>query len=141
MAVARQFDLPVLVHVSEPVGHTYPGKGRFTPDKALQLAQMFPVNRLIFAHFGGGLPFHSLMPEVRDALANVWFDSAAQPFLYRPAVYKASAVSAGSDRVLFGSDFPLMPQRRALAAAGKSGLSDTALEAVLGGNARSLLRY
>jgi hypothetical protein len=138
MDAAREMGLVTLVHASEPVGHSYPGKGAFTPDRALTLAQAFPRNRFILAHFGGGLPFYALMPEVRKALANVWFDSAAQPFIYRPAAFTASAVAAGEGRLLFGSDFPLLPQRRALLSVRRSGLASQALDAVLGGNAAAL---
>ena len=138
MEAARAFGLPVLVHASEPVGHAYPGKGTFTPDRALALAQAYPENVLVFAHFGGGLPFHALMPEVARALDNVYFDSAAQPFLYTPVAYAAAALAAGGSRILFGSDFPLVSQQRALRAARSGGLDGHDEGRVLGSNAGGL---
>ena len=66
---------------SEPVGHAYAGKGDTFPGELLAMAQRFPNARIVGAHWGGGLPFYAHMPEVREALANVWFDSAASPFL------------------------------------------------------------
>ena len=139
MDAARAFHLPVLVHASEPLGHAYPGKGTFTPDKALALAQAYPANVLIFAHFGGGLPFHALMPEVARSLGNVYFDSAAQPFLYTPSAYAATVAAAGGGRVLFASDFPLTSQQRALKAARAGGLDGPDEVRVFGANAARLL--
>ena len=104
----------VVVHGSEPLGHTYPGKGTMTPDRLLRLAEQFPDNDFIFSHFGGGLPFYKHMPEVNSALDNVVFDSAASPFLYEPDVYATVENLIGSDRIFFASDFPIMTQRRAL---------------------------
>ena len=110
--LAAERDLPIVVHGSEPVGHSYPGKGRTTTDQLLALAQRFPETTFVFAHWGGGLPFYGLMPEVRDALANVYFDSAASPFLYNATVFDVAARSVGAERLLFGSDYPaLTPER------------------------------
>lgn len=136
---ARSLGLPVLMHTSEPVGHAYTGKGTVTPEYSLALAQAFPSITFIFAHFGGGLPFFALMPEVRTALANVYFDSAAFPFLYRPEVFAASATAAGVEKILFASDFPVVSQRRALDEFAVSALSEDESAAVLGGNAARLL--
>ena len=120
MSVAREYAdnrnkiAFVVVHGSEPLGHTYPGKGTMTPDRLLRLAEQFPDNDFIFSHFGGGLPFYKHMPEVNSALDNVVFDSAASPFLYEPDVYATVENLIGSDRIFFASDFPIMTQRRAL---------------------------
>lgn len=114
MDLARSLEMPLLVHSSEPVGHQYPGKGRTTPDKLYRLITNFPDNTIICAHWGGGLPFYSLMPEVPEALKNVYFDSAASPFLYSPEVFTKVAELAGVEKVLFASDFPLMKPSRPL---------------------------
>ena len=137
---ARSLDLPVLLHTSEPVGHSYRGKGTVIPELSLALAEAFPQNRFIFAHFGGGLPFYSLMPEVRTALKNVRFDSAASPLLYGPQVYRAASDAAGADSLLFGSDYPLVSQRKALDELERSGgLDDHETALVLGKNAARFL--
>ena len=135
---AERLNLPILMHTSEPVGHNYPGKGTVTPAYSLALADAFPENIFVFAHFGGGLPFYALMPEVRERLRNVYFDSAAFPFLYRPEVFKASVSSAGKDKILFGSDFPLISQTRSLKELDQAGLVDNEGQAVLGANAADI---
>jgi len=139
MDLARVNGLPVLVHASEPVGHQYPGKGSATPDKLYRFIQNFPDNVIICAHWGGGLPFYSLMPEVPDVLKNVYFDSAASPFLYRPEVFSAVAELAGAGKVLFASDYPLMEASRPLQQVRGAGLAPDVEAALLSGNAARLL--
>ncbi|MSQ05999.1 MAG: amidohydrolase [Dehalococcoidia bacterium] len=139
MDAARRLELPVVVHSSEPVGHQYPGKGQTTPDKLYRFIQQFPDNVIVCAHWGGGLPFYALMPEVPAMLKNVYFDSAASPFLYRPEVFAAVARLAGPERMLLGTDYPLLEHRRLLRQVAESGLSEGEQADILGGNAARLL--
>lgn len=138
MELARSDRRPVLVHASEPVGHQYPGKGANTPDKLYRFIQNFPGNVIICAHWGGGLPFYSLMPEVKESLKNVYFDSAASPFLYRPEVFVAVSELAGAGKVLFASDYPLLEMSRPLEQARSAGLAPDVEAALLSGNAAKL---
>jgi predicted TIM-barrel fold metal-dependent hydrolase len=138
-AAARALGLIVLTHASEPVGHTYPGKGRVRPEVLMRFVAAWPGLRIVLGHWGGGLPFYTLMPEVEAALADTYFDSAASPFLYRDAVFAAVVGMAGAGRVLFGSDFPLLPPARLLRAVRTAGFDAAAEAAILGGNAMRLL--
>ena len=52
------------------------------------------------------------MPEVKQDLKNVYYDTAASPYLYDPRIYIYMKELAGSDKILFGSDFPLLPPSR-----------------------------
>jgi len=139
MDIARRLKLTVLVHASEPVGHQYPGKGHTTPDKLYRFIQNFPHNTIICAHWGGGLPFYALMPEVPQVLQNVYFDTAASPYLYRPAVFPAVVGLVGADKVIFGTDYPLISHQQLLAQVEGAGLDPAAREAILGGNMARLL--
>jgi predicted TIM-barrel fold metal-dependent hydrolase len=132
-------DRPLLVHISEPIGHLYAGKGDVSPTAAWQLAARFPTLKLVFAHWGGGLPFYELMPEVRDALQNTYYDSAATTYLYDFKIFRAVADLCGADRVLFGTDYPLLHQGPFLRRAQALGLPDETLAAILGGNAARLV--
>lgn len=114
MAIAAEFDAVVIVHGSEPYGHDYPGKGSMTPDRLHRLASRYPANRFVFSHMGGGLPWYAMMPEIGSALDNVWYDSAATPYLYQSNVYSAAVTAVGAGRVMFASDWPLIGQRRAI---------------------------
>ncbi len=139
MALLRARNAPIVVHASEPVGHQYPGKGSTTPPGLLKFAANFPENRIVFAHLGGGLPFYAAMPEVAEALQNVWYDTAALPFLYRPTAIAAAAMTAGADRILFGTDYPLLTHRRVIDYVRSSGLPEDDLDAIMGSNASFLV--
>ena len=138
MALAKRLGMPVLTHASEPVGHSYAGKGTVTPEKVLRFIEAFPGQPVIAAHWGGGLPFYALMPEVKAALADAYFDSAASPFLYTPDVFANVARALGAERMLFGTDFPLIKHPRLLAQVRDSGLSEEEQALILGGNAAGL---
>jgi uncharacterized protein len=131
--------LILLSHADEPVGHTYHGKGGATPGTFYPFIGAYPELKLVLAHWGGGLPFYSLMPEVKKALKNVWFDSAASPYLYRPEIYKQVAELSGVDKILFGSDFPLLSPRRGVDEVKSLGLPVSVSEKILGANAADLL--
>lgn len=132
--LATTLDVPLMTHVSEPVGHPYPGKGTATPPRILGFVERHPDLRLVAAHWGGGLPFYELMPEVGMALRNVSYDSAASTYLYRHDVFDVVSRIVGPDRVLWGSDYPVLGQKRFLRRATEA-LPEETVAPVLGGNA------
>ena len=134
-----EHDLIFLMHTSEPVGHQYFGKGTITPEVIYPFIINFPDLKLVCAHWGGGLPFYALMPEVEKALSDVYFDTAATPFLYQPQIFKQVADIIGSDRILFGSDYPLLSPKRIIDHVESSGLNQKDKAKILGGNAQKLL--
>ena len=136
---AGSLSLPILIHSSEPVGHLYPGKGKTTPDKLYTFVQNFPSNIIVCAHWGGGLPFYALMPEVAESLANVYFDTASSPFLYQAAIFKTVVDLLGSEKVLLGTDYPLITHRRLMAQVHESLITSQDKEQILGANAKGLL--
>jgi predicted TIM-barrel fold metal-dependent hydrolase len=138
--VARAYHRPLLLHASEAPGHHYAGKGTATPDKLVAwLAQAQDID-VIFAHWGGGLPFYELMPEVRRLTRRVFYDSAASTYLYDFAVFPRVIDLVGSDRILFGTDFPLLKQARFLTRTRDVLRNEDELSDVLSGNADRLFR-
>jgi predicted TIM-barrel fold metal-dependent hydrolase len=131
--------LMLMVHASEPVGHQYVGKEKITPDILERLIARFPDMTIVCAHWGGGLPFYALMPEVAEALKNVYFDSSASPYLYQPQIFRHVADIAGADKILFGSDYPLMPPSRVLNQLRSLNLDEDVENMILSGNALRLL--
>jgi predicted TIM-barrel fold metal-dependent hydrolase len=136
---ALKHDLILLTHSSEPVGHEYSGKGSITPDILYSFITAFPNLRVVCAHWGGGLPFYALMPEVARALANVFFDTAATVFLYKPEIFEQVSRIIGSDKILFGTDYPLMSQNRVLAQIQSARLPAKDKAKILGDNAQEML--
>ncbi len=131
-------NVPVVTHASEPVGHRYAGKGTVTPPAIYRLAARFPRLKLIAAHWGGGLPVYELMTEVAATLQNVYYDTAASFLLYKPEIFPLFAGLLGQ-KLLFGSDYPLVGPKRFLERVRATGLSDEQLHNILGQNARRLL--
>ncbi len=121
------------------MGHQYSGKGKATPDLIYSLITAFPELKIVCAHWGGGLPFYALMPEVKEALKNVYFDSAASSFLYKSDVYKRVVELVGENKIFFGSDYPLIPQRRFLKEIRGLELQENTKQKILADNARRLL--
>ena len=137
--LAVEHGVILLLHASEPVGHEYSGKGKVTPDVIYPFIVNFPELKLVCAHWGGGLPFYALMPEVERSFANVFFDTAATPFLYKPQIFCQVADIVGSEKILFGSDYPLLSPRRIIDKVESTNLSKEDKSKILGGNARKLL--
>jgi predicted TIM-barrel fold metal-dependent hydrolase len=131
--------MPWNLHCSEPVGHDYPGKGSSTPDRVAAFAERHPELTLICAHLGGGLPLYAHMPEVRRVCERLHFDTAAQPFVYESSVYSVLVDTIGADRILLGSDHPLLDPPRYLHALDEAGVSKAARDLITGGNAARLL--
>lgn len=135
-ACLRERSAPLLVHASEPVGHAYPGKGRFTPKECVSLAAAHPELTIVLAHMGGGLFLYELMPELREALARVYYDTAAVPYLYDPKVYAVALACVGTDKIILGSDYPLLSARRYFEQL--NGLAAAERAAISGENARKV---
>jgi len=141
MEICQRMDLPVLIHTNEPVGHFYPGKAPNTLRQIYDLIKRFQDNRIILAHWGGGIFFfHLLKREVKGIFQNVTIDTAASPFLYDPVIYKYAVDILGSDKILFGSDFPLLKPSKYFEEMGKAGLSKDQIESICGRNAEKLLK-
>ncbi len=105
---ARRHGLPVCIHCGEPIGHRYPGKDTTSLAPLPELIKKYPDLKLILAHMGGGLPFYEMNPRYRNAFGNVRYDMAANPLLYDIRSIRAAITMIGSDRLLYGSDFPLL---------------------------------
>ncbi|MBA2680643.1 MAG: amidohydrolase family protein [Ktedonobacteraceae bacterium] len=139
MDVVRRHHLLVLSHCSEPVGHLYPGKGDVSLQDIITFLTAFPDIDFVAAHWGGGLPFYTLMPEIQRITDRVWYDTAATIYLYRNTIFPVVANLVGADRILFASDYGLLRQKRVVNHIKTSGLDGVALELVLGRNAQHLL--
>jgi predicted TIM-barrel fold metal-dependent hydrolase len=139
---------PLAIHVTEVVGHDYPGRVETPLPELLELFEQHPDQKWLCAHWGGGLPFHVLNKRVRKALSNVWFDSAAGPLLYDQRIWRTVVDLVGMEKVIFGSDFPLLLYPGKSSAPGwrdflqelnDCGLNPPELRHIASGNLRALL--
>jgi uncharacterized protein len=141
MDLSSRTDAPLLLHVNEPIGHAYPGKTPNTLKQIYDFVRAYPSNRIVLAHWGGGLLFYGLMKkEIREALHNVWFDTAASPFLYTPEIYRIAGEIVGFEKILFGSDYPLLSPGRYFKEMVSAGISSEQMDQIKGVNAARLLQ-
>jgi hypothetical protein len=139
LALLEEKGIPLLLHTNETLGHPYPGKGRTRLERFYEIILAFPRLRILLAHWGGGLPFYELMPEVARAMTHVYYDTAASPFLYSKKIYTAVSQLVGPEKILFGSDFPLISPQRYLRELEGSGLAAEEQKKILGLNIARIL--
>jgi uncharacterized protein len=113
VAPLEEADLILMMHVNEQVGHRYAGKAPMDLAEVAAFVEAHPRLKIILCHLGGGLCFYEFMPELKKTFANVRYDIAATPFLYDKEVYRYVG-SFLPEKVLFGSDYPLLPAGRYL---------------------------
>lgn len=100
--------LPVCIHCGETIGHDYHGRDKTPLGPILDIVQRFPDLVLILAHMGGGVPFYEMNPRIQRLFQNVYYDTAANPLLYHIRSIRAVLEMVGPDKLLYGSDFPLL---------------------------------
>jgi len=77
--------------------------------------------------------------ETPEVFRNVYFDTAASPYLYRPVIYRLAAEMVGPDKILFGSDYPLLPPSRYFKEMEEAALPEDWREMLLGKNLARIL--
>jgi predicted TIM-barrel fold metal-dependent hydrolase len=128
---AAQQRWPVMLHVTDPFGKSYPGM-RITPlADYLWLVHEHPQVNFILAHWGGLLPWYrSLDPtgpwqaaslglgkaelqtqerflEAISLGKHVYYDTAATPLLYDASIWQRFMQCVRPTQVLLGTDYPL----------------------------------
>ena len=137
--VMRRVGACLLVHYNEPLGRHYPGKGTVPLRQFQGVLEALQGVEVIVAHMGGGFYLYELMPEIAALCTNVYYDTAAAPYIYDHRIYRVAVSVVGCQRLLFGSDFPLLRSSRYLRGMGEAGLTDEELHQITDGNARRLL--
>lgn len=127
---ADERNLTIIFHTD----HLRQNRPRFLAD----MAPRHPQANFVAGHSGN-------VPEARaEAIAaaqahpNVYLETCST--FRTPGVIEQLVNEAGADRVLFGSDIPLMDPRSQLGKIITADISDEAKRLVLGGNAQRLLR-
>ncbi len=98
---------PISLHVTEAMNISHAGYVETPFQDYLDLAMRFPELKIILAHWGGGIPFFEQNPKIKAILKNVYYDTAASPLLYDMSIFRNMIQMVGSDKIIFGSDFPL----------------------------------
>ena len=140
--LCQHYQVPLAVHVNDPlgIGHRYPGKAAVPMEELYACLKQAPEVTWILAHWGGGLPFYGLCKkETPEVFRRVYFDTAASPYLYRPAIYRAAIDMVGAEKILFGTDYPLLTAGRCLKDLEEAGLPPETQERILYRNLAEVL--
>jgi predicted TIM-barrel fold metal-dependent hydrolase len=135
----RERDLFIMFHTAEQIGHRYAGKGSTGAREAAAFCVSHPEIKTVFAHFGGGLWAFEPMPEMELTLKDAYYDTAAWPWLYGAHVLDAACAAGAEDKILFGSDWPILSFPRYEKLFAGTGLSEEQKEKILFKNAEKLL--
>ncbi len=139
IAVLRRHKKLLMLHTNEPVGHEYPGKADVSLHNLYNFLKLYGDVPTIFAHMGGGFPFyHLLKKEFAEVCRNLYYDTAACPYLFKNEIYRLGGEMAGFDRILFGSDFPLLRPQRYFKDLKAAGLTAEQLALISGKNTARL---
>jgi len=135
-----ELDVPIMMQVGHCLSYgtsrTHPNVGR--PQALDVVACDFPELKLIGIHLG--YPWTDEMISVAYKHANVFVGSDAYAPRHWPAEFRRFADSWGQDKVLFGTDFPIIDPRRARREIAELGLRPEPLAKLLGLNAERLFR-
>lgn len=127
LEAAAEFDMPILAHT--------------TPDECDCLMTEVPRARLLMAHMGGH-PYafgdwHRAV-KVAKKHPNLLLDTASSQI--DNGMLEYAVAELGAQRILFGTDMPLLDPHTQLAKVTGADLSEADKQAILGGNLAGLLK-
>lgn len=132
-------DLPITAHS----GMNVDGKLKFgEPERWIPVLEEFNDLKLILAHMGGGSWDKTI--EIADKFPQVMFDTAISisyidsPTTLNDEEAKDMIKTIGSDRILFGSDYPWINPAKDIEHMRGLDISDNDKRLILGENARRL---
>ncbi len=131
--LAEQKRLPVLIHTGD---NRYDNSN---PDRVIKVLEMFENLTVIGAHFGGW----SIWEEASKRLCrykNFYVDCSSSFYALTKEAAEKIIRTYGTDKVLFGSDFPMWRQDSELEFLFSLNLSEKELEDILHNNITKLLK-
>jgi len=105
---AQALGLPILFHT---------GDRRYeysSPDRLARVAKRYPDLQCIAAHFGGYQKWE-MAADTLAGLPNVWFDTSSSLFAFSPEEAARRLRHFGTDRMMFGTDFPMWDPKEEVA--------------------------
>jgi len=117
--------------------HTWEGDARCRPSLFGPLAEAYPAVRFLLGHSGGTTAARTEAIQTAQGRPNIYLEICGS-YLTGMELQRMVA-DVGAERVIFGTAAPWLDPRFVLGKVAYSGLSDEALQLVLGGNIRRLL--
>lgn len=127
-------DLPILFHCGEELSGTM--LIRSSPDRLIKVRRHFPKLKIIAGHFGG----FGLWPDVEKFLLgqDIYMDTSYFFGFLPEEKVKQLLLGHRSDRLLFGTDFPLVDQKKDIDALGRLDIPEDLKERIFFKNAEVL---
>ncbi|MCA9982950.1 MAG: amidohydrolase [Anaerolineales bacterium] len=127
---AHERELAIIFHTD----HFHTNRPRYLAD----IAPLFPRANFVAGHSGNVAEARAEAIAAAQAYTNVYMETCST--FRSPGVIEELVREAGAERVLFGSDIPLMDPRSQLGKIITADISDEAKRLILGANAARLLR-
>ena len=130
--ICNEKNLPILLHT---------GDLRFdnsNPNRVEKILKMFPDLIIIGAHFGGWSVWDTA-PQILCKYKNLYVDTCSSFYTLSKERAKEIIELYGTDRILFGTDFPMWKQEEELKFLFSLGLSKEELENILYKNLAKIL--
>ena len=130
--ICNKKNLPILLHT---------GDLRFdnsNPNRVEKILKMFPDLIIIGAHFGGWSVWDKA-PEILSKYKNFYVDTCSSFYALSKERAKEIIELYGTDRILFGTDFPMWKQEEELKFLFSLGLSENELKCILYDNLVKIL--
>ena len=123
--------LPILMHVGDP------RQDRSAPTRLRRVLDRFPQLKIVAAHLGG----YERWDEARETLIGlpIWLDTSSALWAMPPEAALDLIRSHGTDRVVFGTDYPVNSHAQELALFDRLALTDGERQAILHDNAAGIL--
>ena len=131
--LCKQKNLPVLLHT---------GDSRYdnsNPERVEKILKMFPSLTIIGAHFGGWSVWEDAYP-VLSQYENFYVDTCSSFYALPKETTKKIIDAYGTDKVIFGTDYPMWKQQEDLEYLFDLGLTDSELRTILYNNILKVLR-
>lgn len=130
-ALCEEAGLPLLLHA---------GDRRYdcsNPNRLIPMLRQFPRLKVIGAHLGGWSIYEEAAKQL-VGIENLWFDCSSTFYWLEPVRAKALIRMLGTDRVMFGSDYPMWTPENELQTLFDLGFTDSELENILSKTAQAV---
>ncbi|MCR4883758.1 MAG: amidohydrolase family protein [Clostridiales bacterium] len=130
-ALCEEQGCPIVVHTGD-YRYDYSNPSRIVP-----ILKAFPRLKLVGAHFGGWSVWEDAVREL-PAYPNILVDTSSSLYWLKPERAREIIRIWGVERVLYGTDYPLWPQKQEIDALLALGLSPKEYERIFWKNAAEL---
>lgn len=109
------------------------------PDQVVPVLATFPDITFIGAHLGGYLVWDEAVKKLAGRFDNLYVDCSSSSFTMPREVFRGYIEAFGTERVVYGSDYPMWDTAREIGPLTELGFSDRVLSDIFWNNAARIL--